>query len=333
MGPGGPDALSVEEVETPAPRPGRARVRVLASGVAYGDALKREGRMPAMPRMPYTPGYDLVGEVEAVCPGSRWTIGDRVAALVMNGANADHVLVEESDLVRLPSGVDPVRALCVCLNYVTAWQMLTRVASARRGERLLVHGAGGGAGTAALDLARELRLETHGTASPGKHAVVRSFGAEPIDYRARDFVAVARGWPGGGADIVLDGVGGAHLRRSWAALRAGGRLVGYGIAAANQGERGAAARTLALLLARLWRPDGRRARFYTILPNGVARFFPGVWSGRRAQVNADLALMLQKLAAGRLTPVVGAVLPLARAAEAHALLDRAAAGGKIVLVP
>jgi len=323
---GGPEAMALVEDELAEPGPGEVGVRVLASGVAYGDVLKRRGLVPGTPRPPFTPGYDLVGVVERLGPGvSGLRPGDRVAALVVNGANAERVNLKADRAVPVPPGVDEAEALCLVLNYVTAWQMLHRVARVRPGERILVHGAAGGVGTALLELGRLAALEVYGTASAGKHDLVRRLGATPIDHRAEDFAARVMELTGGqGVDAVFDPVAGAQLLRSHRVLRRGGRLVCYGISSALSVGRLQLLLTLLLLPALMLLPDGRAARLYGI----------GATAGAGMEaVREDLRELLVLLAAGRLHPVVAERIPLSEVARAHDLVEHGRVAGKVVLVP
>ncbi len=321
---GGPEALAIVEEDLPRPGPGEIQVRVLASGVAYGDVLKRRGLVPGQPRMPFTPGYDLVGDVEEVGPGvGAFRPGDRVAALVGNGANAERVRFPAARAVAAPLDVDPAQALCLVLNYVTAWQMLHRVAEVPRHGRILVHGAAGGVGTALLDLARLASVQAVGTASGAKHAVVDGFGGVPIDYRREDFVARVRALAPEGVEAAFDPIGGRHLVRSRRTLRRGGRLVAYGISSALAQGRAELALTFLLLAA--WRilPGGRPVTFYGV----------GATAGSTPEnVREDLGRLLGLLAGGHLHPLVGARLQLDEVARAHAMVERAEVTGKVVLV-
>ena len=321
---GGPEVIEVVQEEIGPPGPGMVQVRVLASGVAYGDVQKRRGFIPGM-RPPLTPGYDLAGVVEACGPEARrFAPGDRVAAFVVNGGNAERVHVPERHLVAVPSGVESTEAAALVLDYVTAWQMLHRVARVEPGARILVHGAGGGVGTALLELARLHGVVAFGTASRAKHAVVARLGGIPIDYQREDFVEVVRARTGAGADAVFDGVGGANLARSRAALRPGGCLVAYGVTSeARDGRRAIAATLLRIAAYRIF-SSGRRVALYGI--------------GRRRgaddpTIPEDLARILALRAEGKLAPVIGAVLPLDEIGRAHAMKERAEVVGKIVLVP
>jgi NADPH:quinone reductase len=322
---GGPEALALVEDDLPDPGPGEVQVRVLASGVAFGDVMKRRGLVPGMPRHPYTPGYDLVGVVEKVGAGvDRPRVGERVAALVGNGANAERANLSADLPVVVPPGPGDAEALCLVLNYVTAWQMLHRVAEVRAGQRLLVHGAAGGVGQALLQLARLAGAGAYGTASKAKHGVVERLGGTPIDYRSEDFVARVLELSGGGVDAAFDAVGGRHLRRSWRAVRRGGTLVSYGISSGlSMGTREVLLTFLLLGLLEL-RPGGPRVRLYGITVSGCST---------RETIRADLAALLALLAAGKLEPVVAARLPLSEARRGHDLVEHAGVAGKVVLVP
>jgi NADPH:quinone reductase-like Zn-dependent oxidoreductase len=240
------------------------------------------------------------------------------------GGYAEHVCVPAARLVLVPDGVDTVEALALGLNYVTAYQLLERIVPLAPGARVLVHGAAGGVGTALLDLARRRGLVVYGTASAGKHELVRSYGATPIDYRSEDFVARVRELTGGaGVDAVFDPIGGAHLRRSNETLRPGGTLVSFGASGDLErglvGVLGGVASYLRLKL----RADGRRRRMYLItLTRGTS------WRHCRDDWTALLSLR----ARDEVHPLVGARVPFAEARRAHQLIDAAAVSGKIVLV-
>src|SRR6266700_4319900 len=163
---GGPDALRVVEEECPEPKDGEVRVRVLAAGVSLPDLLMREGVHPETPRVPFTPGWDLVGVVDRLGDGvSGIEPGQIVAALPISGAYAEFVCLSQHELVPVPSGLDAAEAVSLILNYVTAYQMLHRSAKVRSGQRVLIHGAAGGVGSALLQLGRLAGVEMHGTCS------------------------------------------------------------------------------------------------------------------------------------------------------------------------
>ncbi|MET0515544.1 MAG: alcohol dehydrogenase catalytic domain-containing protein, partial [Nitrospiraceae bacterium] len=148
---GGPDALRVVEEECPEPKDGEVRVRVLAAGVSLPDLMMREGVHPETPWLPFTPGWDLIGVVDRLGAGiSGIEPGQIVAALPISGAYAEFVCLPQHELVPVPSGLDPAEAVSLILNYVTAYQMLHRLAHVATGQRVLVHGAAGGVGSALL---------------------------------------------------------------------------------------------------------------------------------------------------------------------------------------
>src|SRR5213596_62811 len=230
---GGPEVLQVVEEDDPRPGPGEVRVRVLAAGVSFSDALLRAGTYLGGPKPPFTPGYELVGVVEELGPGcSRLREGDRVAVLTVWGADAERVCVPEPYAVEVPENLDPAEVVSLVLPYMTAYQLLHRVARVKSGETVLVHGAAGRVGTAVLELGVLAGLRLYGTASARDRAAVERLGAVAIDYRTEDFVARVRRLPGGGVDVVLDGLGGALSVRSFRALRPGGRLVVFGYSSA-----------------------------------------------------------------------------------------------------
>src|SRR5499427_8796758 len=163
---GGPDELRVTEEDCPEPKSGEARLKVLAAGVSLPDLLMREGVHPETPRLPFTPGWDLVGTVDRLGDGiSGMEPGQIVAALPISGAYAEFVCLPRRELVPVPSGLDAAEAVSLVLNYVTASQMLHRSARIRAGQRVLIHGAAGGVGSALLELGHLAGLQMYGTCS------------------------------------------------------------------------------------------------------------------------------------------------------------------------
>jgi NADPH:quinone reductase-like Zn-dependent oxidoreductase len=326
---GGTEVLQLRENAWPLELgPGQVLVKVIAAGVSYGDILLRAGVIPGGPRPPFTPGFEITGTVAEVGDGvSGLRPGQTVAALLHSGGYADSLTIPAQRLVPVPEQVDPLEAAAVALNYFIGWQMLHRVARATHGDQVLVHGAAGGVGIAFLQLARLAGVTVHGTASAGKHDLVREQGGRPIDYRGEDFVSVVRERTGGqGAAAAFDPIGGGHFRASYRALRRGGHLVGYGQSAAyREGRprlRTGAWGMLGGIVAPKLIPDGRTTVFYN------------AWSLEKPQPEAyaeDLAAVLRLLADKQIQPVIAEALPLAKAAKAHELLERSAIRGKLVL--
>jgi len=226
---GGPDVLEWIEEEACEPSQGEIRVRIQATGVSFADMLMREGVHPEKTRTPFTPGWDFVGVVDKLGAGaSRFPVGKAVAGLPIHGGHAEHICLPEKDVVPVPDGLDPAEAVCLLLNYMTAYQMMHRVAKASAGQRVLIHGAAGGIGTALLQLGRFIGLQMYGTASQEGHWTVVDLGGTPIDYKKTDFVKEICRLTGDGVDVVFDGIGEAYVWRSFQALRPGGRVIAYG---------------------------------------------------------------------------------------------------------
>jgi NADPH:quinone reductase len=328
---GGPEVLTVVEVEDPRPAAGEVRVRVLASGVSFTDAQLRAGTYLGGPKPPFTPGYELVGIVDEVGPGcARVRVGDRVGVLTVWGANAELVCVPEVYAVAVPEDLDPAEMVSLVFPYMTAYQLLHRTAEAKPGESVLVHGAAGRVGTAILELGALAGLRLYGTAAGRDRAAVERLGAVAIDYQNEDFLARVRALTGDGVDIALDGIGGALSLRSFRALRPGGRLVVFGrYATIAQGRKNwpgviawyAATGSVALRGALSSR---RKVLSYRIQK---LRIHHQDW------FEADFLVLLGMLRRGEIHPVVAERLPLSEVRRAHELLGSTASKGKIVLVP
>jgi NADPH:quinone reductase len=333
---GGPDALRVIEEECPEPKRGEVRVRVLAAGVAMPDIMAREGIHPETPAAPFTPGWDLVGVVDRLGDGiSGIEPGQIVAAMPIHGAYAEFVCLPQRELVPVPSGVDAAEAVSLVLNYITAYQMLHRSAKVRRGERVLIHGAAGGVGSALLQLGRLAGLEMYGTCSPRGASAVSALGAIPIDYQHQDYVKEIRRLTGDGVDAVFDPIGGGHLWHSREALRPGGKVVGYGNTTSLRGEGLGSDRTgrrnrlhgipiYALYIAGSWLLPGRK-RIVPYSIQTLKRLKPELF-------RQDLITLLDLLQQHKIEPLIAQRFPLAEARRAQELLGKGGVIGKIVLV-
>jgi NADPH2:quinone reductase len=333
---GGPDALALLEEERPEPKAGEVRVKVLAAGVSLPDVMAREGIHPETPPLPFTPGWDLVGAVDRLGDGvAGIEPGQIVAALPISGAYAEFVCLPQAELVPVPSGLDPAEAVSLILNYVTAYQMLHRSAKVSAGQRVLIHGAAGGVGSALLQLGRLAGLEMYGTCSSRGAPTVSDLGGIPIDYQNQDFVKEIHRLTGDGVDVVFDSMGGAHIWRSREALRSGGKVVAYGLTGSLRGGRLASGRS------------GERHRFRAIAVFGL--YIAGSWifPGRKRVVpysiqtlkrlrpalfREDLIALFDLLRQRKIKPLIARRLPLAEARQAHELLGKGGVIGKIVLV-
>jgi len=334
---GGPEVLALaEEATLPAPGPGEVRIKVVAAGTGFTDAFIRRGRYPDFKGpLPFTPGYEIIGTIDAIGPGAAGlALGQMVADLCVTGGYTQYAIRPAGYLVPVPDGVDPAEAACIPLAYLTAFQMLTRYRSLKPGATILVVGASGTVGTALLDLARHFKFKAIGTCSAANVPVVEAFGATAVDYRAGDFVATVRRLTashrgGEGVDLAFDAIGGAHFSRSFACLAPNGVLVGYGAQTMALGQESLLAAGLGLARLKLWGalPElfrGRRGVFYSITAR--RKTHPDEFS-------ADMAALFGLLRDGAIHPVVVDRLPLSDARAVHTRIDAGGLGGKIVLMP
>jgi len=333
---GGLDALRLVEEECPEPKDGEVRVRVLAAGVSLPDIMAREGVHPETPAVPYTPGWDLVGEVDRLGNGvSGIEPGQVVAAMPIHGAYAEFVCLPQHELVPVPSGLDAAEAVSLILNYVTAYQMLYRSARVKPGQRVLFHGASGGVGTALLQLGRLAELDMYSTCSSRGAPAVSNLGGIPIDYQHQDFVEEIRRLTSDGVDAVFDPIGGAHLWHSRKAVRPGGRVVGYGNTTSLRGEGLGSHRTgrrnrlhgipiYALYIAGGWLLPGRK-RIVPYSIQTLKRLKPALF-------RQDLIALLDLLQLQKIKPLIAQRFLLVEAKRAQELLGKGGVIGKIVLV-
>jgi NADPH:quinone reductase len=211
---GPPENLQITECDLRDPLAKEVRVKVLATCVCLPDVQARYGLSPFAPKLPFVPGYTIVGVVDAVGPGvTQAAPGTKVAAYLIIGGYAEYIYLRENQLIPVPPSVNPAEAVPLLLNYVTAYQALHRSAKVKAGDKVLFIGASGGCGTAFLDLGRLANLKMYGIASKSKHPIVAEYGATPIDYRTEDFVEVIRRAEPGGLDAIFDGMGGRLHRK------------------------------------------------------------------------------------------------------------------------
>jgi NADPH2:quinone reductase len=324
---GGPDVLQLLEEDLPEPGAGEARVKVLAAGVsAYDLMFRRSGLFPGTPKVPFTLGEDVVGivdklgedastvELGQMVAGATWSIG-------FGGGYAEYICLPASDLVVVPKGLDPAEAVCVVVNYLTAYMAMHRTASVQGGERILVQGAAGGTGTALLELGKLAGLEMYGTASKHNHDLVSTLGATPIDYRTEDVVKCIRSLTSDGVDVVFDPIGGARqLWRSYQTLAKDGKLVWFGVAATKKGGLKVIPFTLLTVF------------LLKLLPGGKQLPLAPDLSKDNAWYRETLSELLDLLAEDKIKPIVAERIPLHEAAHAHELLERGGYAGKVVLV-
>jgi NADPH:quinone reductase-like Zn-dependent oxidoreductase len=310
---------------------------VLAAGVSLPDVMARAGIHPETPSVPFTPGWDLIGTVDRVGQGVTEILpGQIFAAMPIRGAFAQFVCLPQRELIPVPSELDAAEAVSLILNYITAHQMLHRSAKVRAGQRVLVHGASGGVGTALLQLGRLVGLEMYGTCSSRGAAAVSELGGIPIDYQQQDFVMEMQSLTNPDADVVFDSMGGAHIWRSRKSLRHGGKVVAYGLTGSLRGGRLASGRARG------------RHRYRAIAVFGLYIFGSYLLPGHKRVVpysiqtlkrlrptlfRQDLTALFELLQQQKIKPIVAQRFPLSDARQAQQLLGKGGVIGKIVLVP
>ncbi|MGK5547559.1 NADP-dependent oxidoreductase [Streptomyces sp. URMC 127] len=300
---GGPDVLEVAEADRPTPGAGEVLVQVRATAVNPADWKVRSGHVAWFGAPPFVLGHDFSGVVaEAGASVSRFRPGDEVFGWTTppHGSNADYVLVPESAVVAKPAAVDHVHAAALPIAGLTAWQALVNIAQVRAGQRLLIHGAAGGVGHLAVQIAKARGAHVTGTARAVNHEYLRGLGAdELIDYTTTDFTSVEK------VDVVLDTVSNDYGPRSLRTLNPGGILidvVGVGIDRTAVKAQAEAA--------------GLRFVEFYLEPSP-----------------ADLEGLAGLVEQGALRPLVEEILPLSDAAKAHELSETGRVRGKLVLVP
>ena len=311
---GGPEVLKLEEAANPSASPGQVVIGVKAAGVNPVDTYIRAGTYAFKPSLPYTPGMDASGVVEAVGQGvTRVKEGDRVyIAGTLTGSYAQKTTCTESQVHRLPAKISFPQGAGVNVPYATAYRAIFQIGQARAGETVFVHGASGGVGTAAVQIARAAGMMVIGTAgtAKGRELAMREGAHHVLDHTAADYLDHLRSLTGGrGADLILEMLANVNLGKDLPLLAARGRVVVIGsrgpveINPRDIMGRDGSIRAMSLLVAPAEELAGVHAAIYAGLENGTLR------------------------------PVVGQEIPLAEAARAHKAVMEAGAHGKIVLIP
>ncbi|WAL65401.1 NADP-dependent oxidoreductase [Amycolatopsis cynarae] len=302
---GGPEVLElVDDAPKPTPGPPQVLIRVKATSVNPVELFVRSGAFPLLGEPPFVLGWDVSGVVEQVDPGvHRFKVGDEVYGMpyfpAAAGANAEYVVAPARQLARKPAGISHEEAAALPLVGLTAWHALVEIAQVRPGQRVLIHGAGGGLGHVAVQVAKHLGAEVVGTASAAKHDFLRGLGADQlVDYRTQDYTEVLRDAP---VDVVLETLGDGNAERSFGVLRQGGVLV-------------TAVERLSSTLPELAKRSGVRFAAVGVEPDP-----------------AGLEALGELVEAGRLRVHLQQVFPLDRLAEAHEVLAAGGVQGKLAI--
>lgn len=318
--PGGPEVLQPVDLPVTEPGANELRVRVRACGIGATDFAMLAGTYAFAPKLPVVGGYEVAGVIEALGEGvAGFRVGQRVAALTVHGGFAERLVRGAEHFVPIPDEVSDVEAASVVLNFVSAWQMIHRAAKVQARQSALVTGAGGGVGTALLQLLHLAGVRTYGAASARKHRLIAELGATPIDYRDGPIDRLIRAHEPEGVDAAFDAIGGANIIKCIRAVRRGGTVVGYGFMAVD--GRLAQARMFFDVFAGS-RLRGRRGTFY-----GISLLY----RKDKTPFLEDLPKILTLVARRQIKPVIAATFPLAEAKKAIELLATGTVEGKIVL--
>jgi NADPH:quinone reductase-like Zn-dependent oxidoreductase len=323
---GGPEVLQVQERPEPELGAGEVRIAVAAAGINFADVMARMGLYQDAPKTPCVVGYEVAGTVLELGEGvDTLNHGQRVLAGTQFGGYASQVVVPATDVVALPDSLSFEQGAAIPVNYATAWAALIGYGSLQRGERVLVHSAGGGVGIAATQIAKRSGAEVIGTASPSKHERIRELGVDrAIDY-------TRPGWERGigSFDVILDAIGGRSFRTSYSLLNPGGRLVAFGASSVVSGERKSVPTALKAVL--------RMPRFNMIKQMQESKAVIGLnmltlWKDR-GTLQPWIAPLREMLDDGTVAPVVGGTFGLDETGAAQTMIVERRNVGKVVLTP
>jgi NADPH:quinone reductase-like Zn-dependent oxidoreductase len=324
---GAPDVLRVIEGADPSPGPGEVVVDVAACGVNFADTMARVGLYADAPKPPMVVGYEVAGTIASVGDGvDAGRVGERVMAGTQFGGYASRVAVPAGDAIALADRLSFEQGAAIPVNYATAWAGLLGYGSLRPGEKVLIQAAGGGVGIAATQIAKRAGAEVWGTASPSKHDAIRANGVDhAVDYRSS-------GWWEGlpPFDLILDAIGGRQFRRSYAMLRAGGRLVAFGASSVHQGEKRNYAKILpeALPMLRGFNLIEQMESSKAVIGLNMLT----LWKDR-GTLQPWIEPLAELIEDGTVQPVVSDAVPFDRAADAHRIIGERRNVGKVVLIP
>jgi NADPH:quinone reductase-like Zn-dependent oxidoreductase len=334
---GGPEVLDVQERPDPQVGPGEVRVAVKAAGINFADLMARTGMYPDAPKLPSVVGYEIAGEVESVGEGvDSVAVGDRVMGGTRFGGYAELVTTAAENVLPLPESLSFEEGAAVPVNYGTAYAGIVIMGGVREGDRVLIQAAAGGVGIAATQIAKLRGAEVFGTASASKHDAIRAQGVDhAIDYRNQDFEAeVRRITKDEGIDIAFDAIGPSSFRKDYRLLRSGGRLICFGLAEVQTGDK----RNIPAVLRSLASMTTATMPWWKSMAmmnenKGVFGLNMLGWWDREGDLSRVIDPLAADLAEGRLKPVVAESFPFERAGDAHAFIHERRNVGKVVLTP
>jgi NADPH:quinone reductase-like Zn-dependent oxidoreductase len=326
------DVLKIQEKPDPTAGEGEVVIRVRAAGLNFADILARQGLYPDGPPKPCVMGYEVSGVVDAVGEGvNKSFVGKSVVAMTRFGGQSELVAVKATQMSDKPEQLTFEQAAAIPVNYLTAYALIVVMGSLHEGESMLIHNAGGGVGLAALDIAKKIGAVTYGTASPGKHKFLTDRGLDhAIDYRGQDWQPQLMQLTNGrGVDLIIDPIGGAHWKKSYASLRHTGRLGMFGVSA---GSGNGLSGKLKMLKAAIQMP-----RFHPLglLSNNRGVF--GLNLGHMWHEPEKVAVWMRDILRGVeeewIRPHVDQAFSFADVGKAHRRLEERKNIGQVVLVP
>jgi NADPH:quinone reductase-like Zn-dependent oxidoreductase len=333
---GPPEVFEFQERPNPQPEPGEILIRVKTIGVNFADILQRMGVYPRTPKPPFVPGLEVAGVVEKVGEGAKpgeaaeLRAGDAVVALTNFNGYAEWVTTPARLAFRIPTGMSFDDAAALPVNYLTAYHSIFAMGNMQPGDRILIHGAAGGVGIAAVQLAKARGLTIFGTAGPAKQETLRKMGVDhAIDYQKNNFVDVVSKFAPDGLEMVMDPIGGKSFAKSYECLGSTGRLVIYGFSdpVGPGGKRSLWKGAKSLMETPRFHPLRLLSKNVAVIGVNLSR----LQQSKPALMHSEMHELFQLYAAGKIKPMVGKRFPLTEAAEAHRFIHGRKNIGKVIL--
>ena len=327
--PGGPKVLDIQEISIPEPDSDEVCIAVHFAGINFADTLMRLGFYQPRPPFPFTPGYEVSGVVHSIGSNVKgFEIGQRVVGLMRTGGQATHVITDASRTLPIPDELSLEAAASMPVTYITAHHMLHHLGNLKPTDSVLIHGGGGGVGTAALQLCQWAGIpNVWSTASAAKAEIIQSYGATAIDRHQEDFTQIIReATDGKGVDHILDPIGGEHLKRSISVLAQGGKLYTYGMSSAAPSSKRS--------LWKAFKALRSRPRFDPMLMmsrnQGVFGVHMGTWNDE-AVMQEQMENIIKGMKEGELTPIIDSIYDAKDVALAHQHIHDGKNIGKVLL--
>ena len=326
---GGPNVLDIQGIAIPEPQPNEVCIQVHFAGINFADTLMRMGFYQPRPPFPFTPGYEVSGIIHSIGKDVQgFEIGQRVVGLMRTGGQASHVVADASRTLPIPDEISLEAAASMPVTYITAHHMLHHLGNLKQTDSVLIHGGGGGVGTAALQLCKWAGVsKVWSTASAAKSDIIESYGATAIDRHNEDFVEIIRtATKKRGVDHILDPIGGGHRKRSLTVLAQGGKLYTYGMSSAAPSSKRSLWKALKALRS--------RPKFDPMLMmsrnQGVFGIHMGTWNDEIV-MQEQMENIIRGIKEGALTPIVDSIYDAKDVASAHQHIHDGKNIGKVLL--